>query len=131
MEYINPNQQQSYVDFDDFNEEFSFGIFLVENEQVKIQIQHHQFVLNMQLIKLHIIFLIEQIINLNEIFQMEKHVLVHYQIFILNHLIIIHIFGIMMMRIIYMIGVILHIQQKNLIINHQLIYVYQKPYQQQ
>ena len=51
--------------------------FLVENEQVKIHLRHQHYVLSMQLIELHIISLINQIINSREISQMENHVLVH------------------------------------------------------
>lgn len=51
----------------------SFENILVGNEQVKVIVHNHQFVSNMQQIN-HLIFSIEQIINLNEIFQMEIHI---------------------------------------------------------
>ncbi len=107
--------------------------FLVENEQVKIHLQHQQYVLIMQQIEVHIISFIKQIINSKEISQMENLVLVHYQIFILNHLIIMHDFGMMMIiiMIMHMIGVLHHIQQKKMIMKHQRIYHYQKQLVQQ
>jgi hypothetical protein len=79
----------------------------------------------MQQIQPHLTSSIKPIIKSNEISQMENHELVHCQIFIPNHLIIIHVYGILMMTI-HMIGVIHHIQPKEMIINHQLIYHYQK-----
>jgi hypothetical protein len=80
----------------------------------------------MQQIHHHLISLIDQIIKSKEIYRMENHVLAHYQIFIPNHLIIMHVFGMMRMIIIHMTGVIHHIQQKEMMINQHLIYHYQK-----